>query len=92
MHQYMQLLLKVLQEKFGFIVVVDDQNDFAISDYIYHSIGFIQFIVELENELNIELPDDFLVFEMLESAKGFSEKLDYYMDSLRYRSDCNSIV
>jgi len=81
-HTY-QILLKILQENLGFVIFDDEQDDFAISDYIPDSITFIQFIIAIEEELASELPDDFLDLEILSSAKGFAEKLDFYVASLQ---------
>lgn len=76
-----QTLIKVLEESLGVVILEKENVDFAISDYIYDSIIFIQLIVALENELKIELPDDFLDFELLNSANGFAEKLDCFLKS-----------
>lgn len=76
------MLLRILKEKFGIIFLDDAQDDFAVSDYVQDSIGFMTFIVSVEEELGTELPDDFLDFELLASAKGFSEKLDYFKESI----------
>lgn len=73
-----KLILKILEQKMGLIVPVDDE-DFAISDYIVESIVFIEFILAIEEEIGFELSDDFLYHDLLTSAKGFSEKLDYFM-------------
>ena len=80
-HTY-QILLKILKEKLGF-VVFDEQEDFAINEYVSDSITFIQFIIAIEEELANELSDDFLDFEILSSAKGFAEKLDFFVASLQ---------
>lgn len=89
-HAY-QMLLKILQEKLGYIIFDDEQDDFAISDYVSDSITFIQFIIAIEEELGSELSDDFLDFEILISAKGFAEKLDFFMVSLRSDSSVQKV-
>lgn len=44
------------------IYVDDEENlDIDINDYIEDSITFITFVVELEREFNIEIPDDYLI-------------------------------
>ena len=75
------MLIKVLEDSLGIVILEKEQEDFAISDYIYESIIFIQFIVALEDELRMELSDDFLDFELLNSANGFAEKLDFFLKS-----------
>lgn len=73
------ILISVLKEKLGYVIIDDKQEDFAINDYIHNSLTFIQFIVSLEETIGIELSDDFLDNELLSSARGFAEKLDFFM-------------
>ena len=81
-----QILRKVLNEKFGIIIITDEQDDFALSDYITDSISFIEFIVAIEEELQNELTDDFIDFDMLSSARGFAEKLNFYLSTTNKKS------
>lgn len=78
-----QIILKILHEKLGFVILDDMHNDFIISDYIPDSLAFINFIISIEEELGKELTDDFLDYDILSSAKGFSEKLDFFIVSLQ---------
>jgi len=78
-----QMLLKIFEEKLGIIISVDEQDDFAINDYIFDSIVFIQFIIAIEEEIGEELPDDFLLYDVFSSVKGFAEKLDFFITSQR---------
>lgn len=85
------MLLKILEEKFGFAFFDEEEDDFNINDYISDSILFIQFILVIESEIGIDLTDDFLDLEILKSAKGFVEKLDSFMssqDKTNSSSDC----
>lgn len=77
-----QILIKVLQENLGIFIFNDEKEDFSICDYVTDSLSFIQFIISLEEELDKELPDDFLDYELLNSAIGFVSKLDAYVESL----------
>lgn len=81
MNQAYEVLLGVLEKKLGYILVDSGQEDFVITDYIPDSLAFIQFIVALEETLGTELSDDFLDSDLLESARGFAEKLDFFMMS-----------
>jgi len=76
-----QMLIDILEEKLGIIIFDDEKDDFAISDYVPDSMAFIQFIIAIEEKLGKDLSDDFLDFEILSSAKGFTEKLDFFMTS-----------
>ena len=79
MRNALNIILDVLNESFGIIIVDDD--DFAINDYISDSITFIQFIIALEKKIQLTLPDDFLVVDILNSAKGFAEKLSSFLET-----------
>ena len=72
-------LLEILEEM-GFMLFEEGNDDFAISDYIADSLGFITFILEIEKNFEIELSDDFLNYELLVSAKGFADKIDVFME------------
>ena len=82
-----QLLIKVLNDSFGIIIFDEHQDDFAIDEYIFDSVEFIQFIVSIEEEIGHDLPDDFLNMEILCSARGFAAKLDSYMELLSRREE-----
>lgn len=77
-----EVITKVLNDSFGILLFGDEQEDFTISEYISDSLSFIQFIIAIEEEIERDLPDDFLNFEMLASAKGFAEKLDSYIEAV----------
>ena len=81
MDAYYEMLIEILKVEFGVVIIDDSKGDFAINDYIYDSIEFMKLIILIEEKLKMELSDDFLNFEILGSAKGFSKKLDYYIES-----------
>ena len=76
------IIINVLNKSFGIFIFGDEHDDFSLSDYISDSLAFIQFIIAIEEEIDKELPDDFLNYEILESAKGFAEKLDSFINSI----------
>jgi len=67
------IICSILDEM-GF-VILDEEDDFDISDYIIDSIQFISFIVKIEEKLKVSLPDDFLTTEILKSSVGLANKL-----------------
>lgn len=69
-------------EKMGYVIFEKEEDDFNIGDYITDSIIFIEFILELEAVLNMELPEDFLSYDNLFSAKFFSEKLNCHIEQV----------
>ena len=73
------ILIEILEEM-GFIVFEKDDDDFDIGDYITDSIQFIQFIINIEQLIGTELPDDFLQFDVLASANGLANKLISFCD------------
>ena len=55
-------------------ILIDEQMetfDVDLTEYILDSIQFISFIVELERELNIEFPDELLLYDNIRSLNGF---------------------
>jgi len=85
-----QIILKVLNENLGFVIFDDMYNDFVISDYVPDSLAFINFIISIEEELGAELTDDFLDYDILTSAKGFSEKLDFFISTIHENNSANT--
>lgn len=51
-------------------------EDIDLQSYIVDSVMFISFIVELEEQLGFQIPDDFLVMESLTSLESYSEILE----------------
>ena len=67
-------ILEILEDM-GYLVFEKNEDDFNITDYIIDSMQFVDFIVRIENKLSIELSDDFLIYDLLLSAKGWANKL-----------------
>lgn len=59
----------------GIIVDYDGKEDINLSEYIEDSIIFVQFIVEVEDQLGINIPDYLLSLDLLESLNGFAEMI-----------------
>lgn len=59
-------------QNMGIIVSMDSEfEDVDLTEYILDSMQFISFITELEQELNIELPNEYLLYENIRSLNGF---------------------
>ncbi len=57
-------------------IYINDINiDYDLNDYLLESIQFISFIAQVEQELNIELPDDMLIVDAVKSLDAFSERI-----------------
>lgn len=75
------MLIKILMDDFGVVIFNEENEDFAITDYIIDSISFMQFVISIEESIHKNLPDDFLDYNLLSSIKGFAEKLDCFLES-----------
>ena len=51
-------------------------EDIDLTELIEDSFQFISMIVSLEEELQVEIPDDYLVMDKLQSLKGFIVMLE----------------
>ena len=52
-------------------IIVDDDVDIDLSEYEIDSTLFVSFIVEVEREFNILIPDELLTIDSLSSLNGF---------------------
>jgi acyl carrier protein len=64
-------ILSVLEENGIFFDWKSEDRDSDMREYITDSLQFMSFIVELEKELDIEFPDEALVYDNLASLNGF---------------------
>lgn len=55
---------------------IDPAKDIDLQSYIADSVMFISFIVELEEQLGFQIPDDFLIMESLVSLNSFADILE----------------
>ena len=65
-------LLYVLEANGIFVDRNKIEEDIDLREYVTDSIQFISFIVEIEKELNMEFPDEFLLFDKIASLNGFT--------------------
>lgn len=47
--------------------------DLDLSDYIFDSIQFISFIIDIENEFGIEIADNYLRYDVITSLHSFAK-------------------
>ena len=52
-------------------IIVDDDVDIDLSEYEIDSTLFVSYIVEVEREFNILIPDELLTIDSLSSLNGF---------------------
>jgi acyl carrier protein len=68
-------LIKVL-ELSGIIINSKSETDIDLRGYITDSLQYISTIVSIENEFDIEFPDEVLKYDSLMSLNAFSEIVD----------------
>lgn len=68
-------ILCILEEN-GIYVEIEDGKDIDLREYIADSFQFISFIIEIEEKLEFEFPDEFLVFDKISSLNGFSKIIE----------------
>lgn len=71
-------VLSILEQN-GIYIKQDADVDIDLRDYIADSFQFITFIVELEEQIGIEFPDEFLTIEKLSSLNGFANIIEAVM-------------
>ena len=73
-------LLEILSEMGIYIdMKIDEENDIDLTEYISNSIDFITFFIEIEDTLNIELPDTLLGLDNIKSLHAFANKIMIYL-------------
>lgn len=63
-------------ERVGAVGVSQVENDVDLREFIEDSIIFLTFIVELENEFQVEFPDNLLLLETVSSLYGLCEIIE----------------
>ena len=72
------------------ILIDPTADDVNLNDYDVDSISFISFIVEIEKEFDIEIPDGYLYIEILQSLNGFINLVEQLVDK-RDNSDVATV-
>ena len=65
------------------------ENDVDLTEFIVESIMFISFIVELEDKLGIEIPEELLDINSIKSLNTFSTILEEKMIWKRHLKNLN---
>jgi len=76
-----EIILKVLTD-IGIYIEYEDIDNVDIRNYITDSIEFVSFIIAIETELGIELPDQVLLYENISSLTGFISLLETFREDL----------
>jgi acyl carrier protein len=73
-------LLGILEESGLYIDREHLDKDLDLREYIADSVQFMSFIVEIENQLNVEIPDEVLVYDNLASLNGLAAVIESIVD------------
>lgn len=78
----MELKTKIIEclENIGIEVDRQTEDDIDLREYINDSLIFISVIIELEKMLDIEIPDEMLLFENFASLNSFTIELQDYIN------------
>ena len=68
--------IKNIMEEIGLDVSDIGNDDIDLSEYIVDSLMFINFVVELENKFNVDLPDEYLDVDVLKSFNALSTLIE----------------
>lgn len=63
-------------EEMGIDCVPEKTEDINLQQYIEDSFSFINFIVGIEERFNVELPDELLSYETIQSLNGFLQLIE----------------
>lgn len=77
MHEVRNKLITILNN-IG-IIVDEEEEDINLIDYGINSISFISFIIAVEKEFKISLPDEILIIESVSSLNGFSNYINEFI-------------
>ena len=76
---------KILQVLDNMGILIEDEDvynedgtetkDFDLTEYILDSLQFITFLIDLEQCFQLEMPEDMLLYDNLQSFGGFSRRL-----------------
>ncbi|MCR5020533.1 acyl carrier protein [Ruminococcus sp.] len=65
-------IIEALTLSGSYLPLKNKNEDLDLREYIIDSIGFMSFIIELEEVLGIYFPDELLDFNVLSSLNGFT--------------------
>lgn len=72
------------------IYIEKTNKDVDLTEYITDSLDYISFFVELEEALDIELPDDLFLMDTIKSINALSQKIELLLLTKQMESiECN---
>lgn len=80
MESIKQKILGVLVE-LGVSYCDEIGEDTSLTEYIVDSLSFMSFVIGVEETFQIELPDEYLTFEAIQSLNGFVGLLEVLLEN-----------
>lgn len=75
MNEKRVLMYEVLAE-LGIECTQAEEEDLNLQEFIEDSFSFINFIVSIEEKFNVEIPDEYLSYETIQSMNGLLELIE----------------
>ncbi len=75
MNEIKKCIFDILDENGIYIDSNEMEEDLDLREYILDSLQYVYIIVELEDRLGLELPDEVLLYENLASINGFANMI-----------------
>ena len=63
-------------------IILGEEENFLLEDYITDSVTFISLIVEIESSFGIEIPDEFLIQNSLRSFSDVCNMVDGLLNTV----------
>lgn len=68
-------------------IIIEEEEDFDIQDYIIDSLVYMSLIVSIEQRFAIEIPDEFLLLSKMNSFNAYCDSL-YVLINEENSCDC----
>lgn len=75
MNEKKKMMYEVLTE-LGIECSPGDDEDLNLQEFIEDSFSFINFIVSIEEKFDVEIPDEYLSYETIQSMNGLLELIE----------------
>jgi acyl carrier protein len=79
-------LLGILEESGLYVEQKSSGEDLDLREYIVDSVQFMSFVVEIESQFNIEMPDEALAYERFASLNGLATIIESIISGGMYVS------
>lgn len=71
-----RVLMHEILAELGIECTQAEDEDLNLQEFIEDSFSFINFIVSIEEKFNVEIPDEYLSYETIQSMNGLLELIE----------------